>query len=198
MPSKLIAPLLATSLLTPAPALASTHHVRAHAASATACAGANAPASGAPAARLRSAVLCLINQQRRGRHLPALTESSRLDRSAQSWTNKMVSTKTFAHVAGASSPMSRITGVGYQWMALGENIATGFKTPAQVVRGWMTSPDHCHNILDPQYRNVGTGVNAHPVVGSASGAGTWTQDFGLKLGSSAPSRNWGPANRVCR
>jgi uncharacterized protein YkwD len=61
----------------------------------------------------------------------------------------------------------------------------------------MTSPEHCRNILDPQYRNVGTGVNDHSVDGTG-GTATWTQDFGLPMGSNPPSGNWGPANSVCR
>jgi len=34
----------------------------------------------------------------------------------------------------------------------------------------------------------------HGVSGYASGPATWTQDFALPLGQSAPSRNWAPAH----
>jgi len=190
-----IATLTTTLLVAASPAVAAT---TAHAASARSCAGADLPATAAAPSALRSAVLCLINQQRTSRHLPRLTESHRLDRSAQSWTNQMVSSDTFAHIAGASSPMSRVTNAGYNWMAVGENIATGFATPRQVVSAWMASPGHCQNILDPQYRNVGTGVNANPVAGSANTSATWTQDFGLVMGNTPPSNNWGPSRSVCR
>ena len=67
-------------------------------------------------------------------------------------------------------------------------------TPRQVVDGWMASAGHCENILNPTYRDVGTGVNRHAVGGYASGPATWTQDFALPMGSRAPSRNSGPAH----
>jgi hypothetical protein len=58
----------------------------------------------------------------------------------------------------------------------------------------MASTGHCQNILSPSYTVVGTGVNRHAVVSAASGPATWTQDFALRIGQSAPSSNWGPAN----
>ena len=77
-------------------------------------------------------------------------------------------------------------------VAAGENIATGYPTPRQVVAGWMASAGHCENILNPTYRSVGTGVNRHPVAGYASGRHL-DQDFGLRS-AAGPSRNWGPAH----
>jgi uncharacterized protein YkwD len=103
----------------------------------------------------------------------------------------MVANNQFTH---GTDFAARITAVGYDWMTAGENIASGFATPNDVVNAWMASPDHCHNILDPQFYNVGTGINVNPVTAVAGGPSTWTQDFGLKMTRRAPSRNWGPAN----
>jgi uncharacterized protein YkwD len=124
---------------------------------------------------LRRAVLCLVNQQRSGRHLRTLTLSSRLSRSAQGWTTAMVTHDFFGH---GSDFAARITAVGYKWSAAGENIATGFATPASVMTAWMNSPDHRANILNPAYTNIGVGENPRPVRGYGSRGGTWTQDFG--------------------
>jgi uncharacterized protein YkwD len=165
------------------------HHRRARAASG--CANANANVAHASAQALRAAVVCLINQQRATRHLPPLHGSRLLDRSAQGWTNAMVSSDVFSH---GTNFASRISAAGYDWRAAGENIATGFQTPAGVVRAWMASTGHCQNILNPNYGNVGTGVTRRPVNGWASGAGTWTQDFALSMFKSPPSANWGPAD----
>ena len=137
------------------------------------------------------AVVCLINQQRTSRHLPPLHASPLLDRSAQNWTNAMVSSDVFSHGTNFSA---RITAAGYVWRSAGENIATGYETPNDVVQAWMASPEHCQNILDPIYTNVGTGVNRGRVSGFARRPGTWTQDFGLAMGRRAPSHNWGPSN----
>ncbi|MGI8864508.1 MAG: CAP domain-containing protein [Solirubrobacteraceae bacterium] len=152
-----------------------------------ACAGADAAAGDASVAMMRSAVVCLVNQQRAARHLPALHSSRRLDASAQRWTNDMIRTSTFSHGPDFSS---RIDATGYFWSTAGENIATGFATPREVVTAWMASLDHCTNILNPTFRDVGTGVNSQAL--GRYGASTWTQDFGLWMGHHAPSHNFGP------
>lgn len=155
------------------------------------CAAADIPATAASLADMRAAVFCLVNQQRTSRGLPALTESDKLDSSAQSWTTWMVSNGQFTH---GTNFAGRISGVGYDWQTAGENIATGYDTPRSVVQAWMASTDHCRNILDPSFRNVGTGVVAQPVGDYASDPSTWTQDFGLVMIQSPLSGNQGPMN----
>ena len=154
------------------------------------CAGANTSATAAPKREMRAAVVCLINDQRARHHLPPLQASTSLDSSAQRWTNAMVSSGQFTH---GSDFAARISAAGFHWSFAGENIATGFTTPAQVVRGWMASTGHCQNILNPSFADVGTGVSPHPVSGFASGPSTWTQDFGLWMGHGAPSHDSAPA-----
>jgi uncharacterized protein YkwD len=155
------------------------------------CPNADTPAVSASPQAMRTAVDCLINQQRSAHGLPGLHEQRQLARSAQNWTNWMVSNNQFTHGTDFSG---RITAVGYTWQTAGENIATGFATPNDVVTAWMASTDHCHNILDPEFYNVGTGLRTAPVSSAASAASTWTQDFGLKMTRNAPSSNWAPAN----
>ncbi len=152
------------------------------------CTGADVPAAAAPSAAMRNAVVCLVNRQRAARRLPALRASARLDHAAQQWTNVMISSGTFSHGTDFSG---RISATGYFWSAAGENIATGFQTPRQAVSAWMASPDHCHNILDPSYADVGTGLSTQPLGGYAPS--TWTQDFGLWMGRAQPSHNLAPA-----
>ena len=41
---------------------------------------------------------------------------------------------------------------------LGENIAAGYSTPEQVVQGFMNSPEHRANILNPNYHDIGVGL----------------------------------------
>lgn len=152
------------------------------------CPYADAPVTGSSAPVLRSATVCLINHERAERGLPVLSTSSRLNAVAQHQTQTMVATGIFSH---GSNFAQRLTDGGYDWRAAGENIASGFATPQSVVAAWMASPDHCRNILSPMYRNVGTGV-ATAGVGAGVGAGTWTQDFGLLMRRSVPSRNTRP------
>jgi uncharacterized protein YkwD len=140
---------------------------------------------------MRAAVVCLINQQRRDNGLPSLTVSPSLNHSAQGWTGVMVATGNFTHGPGTAFA-SRISAAGYDWQSAGENIATGYSTPRQVVAAWMASTDHCRNILDPSFRNVGTGEIPAAVGGFGSGPATWTQDFGLLMSQSPLSGNDGP------
>jgi uncharacterized protein YkwD len=158
-------------------------------AAAASCPGADAPAISAPVGVMRSAVLCLVNQEREARGLPALHASKRLNRSAQHWTDVMVRTRTFSHGTNFSG---RIGATGYVWSTAGENIATGFQTPREVMRGWMASQGHCVNILNPTFSDLGTGVDSVSLGSFAPS--TWTQDFALWMGHRARSQNYGPAN----
>ncbi len=155
------------------------------------CSYADVPAASASVGEMRAAVVCLINQQRNLHGLPSLTVSAQLNRSAQSWNQWMVATGNFTH---GTNFAGRISAVGYDWQTAGENIATGFATPRQVVQAWMASPDHCRNILDPSFRNVGTGVTVAAVGTWATQPSTWTQDFGLTMSQNAPSGNTAPQN----
>jgi uncharacterized protein YkwD len=152
------------------------------------CAAAHTPITRSSRAELQRVVVCLVNQERHARGLPGLRENGRLNRSAQGWTNVMVTHRDFSHGADFAA---RISAVGFDWSNVGENIATGYSAPALVVKAWMASKGHCQNILNPQYRYVGTGVANSPVSGYSTG--TWTQDFGLLMGQHAASGNWGPA-----
>jgi uncharacterized protein YkwD len=178
------------SLVTLTIALAGFAFALTPAASARGCAHAGSSVFGASRAQLRDAVVCLVNAQRRDRGLPGLHPNGRLDRSAQRWTDFMVGHDIFTHGPNFAA---RITAAGFDWSSAGENIATGFPTPASVVNGWMASDGHCHNILAPVFRSVGTGVSASGVP-SFGGSGTWTEDFGLHMGSRAPSHDWAPAD----
>ncbi len=154
------------------------------------CVAARTPIARAARATLQRSVVCLVDSERRRRGLPALTEDARLNRSAQGWTDTMVAEGIFGHGADFAG---RITATGFHWSSVGENIATGYGTPAAVVAAWMASADHCRNILDPSFREIGTGVSTHGITGWSS-HGTWTEDFGLRLGQRPASRHRGPAD----
>lgn len=155
------------------------------------CEHATTPVAAASRPELQRAVVCLINQQRTDRGLPRLVMNRRLNRAAQGWTNVMVHKRDFSHGADFAS---RISAAGFNWSNVGENIATGYRTPESVVRGWMASAGHCQNILSPNFLDVGIGVSQYSIPGVARSAGTWTQDFALPRGRRAPSSNIRPAS----
>ena len=64
----------------------------------------------------------------------------------------------FLYHAGSDrrDPGNRIAGLGYAWSAYGENIAEGYHSPSEVVKGWMKSRDHCENIMNPSFKEAGS------------------------------------------
>jgi uncharacterized protein YkwD len=50
------------------------------------------------------------------------------------------------------TPGDRAELAGYDFQQVGENIAAGQDTVRKVVDGWMASPGHCANLMNPQYR----------------------------------------------
>ncbi len=53
------------------------------------------------------------------------------------------------------SPAQRVRAGGYEEKLVGENIAYGPKSIDEVVQGWLDSPDHCENIMDPRFSEMG-------------------------------------------
>jgi uncharacterized protein YkwD len=53
------------------------------------------------------------------------------------------------------TPADRVRAVGYPEKLVGENIAYGPKTTDEVVEGWLSSPGHCENIMDPRFGEMG-------------------------------------------
>jgi uncharacterized protein YkwD len=70
------------------------------------------------------------------------------------------------------SPADRVRAVGYPEKLVGENIAYGPKSAEEVVQGWLDSPGHCENIMDPRFAEMGIAYAA----GHASKRGLyWVQ-----------------------
>jgi uncharacterized protein YkwD len=74
-----------------------------------------------------------------------------------------------------STPAARISRSGYRWREVGENLASGVMTPEQVVAGWLQSPEHCANLMDPLFSEMGVAfaVNRHNDAGVY-----WAMEFG--------------------
>jgi uncharacterized protein YkwD len=77
--------------------------------------------------------------------------------------------------ADGSSPGDRATRAGYQWRSAGENVAGGQLTAKEVVAGWLSSPHHCVNIMDPDFTQmaVAYAINPKQEIGIY-----WAQEFG--------------------
>jgi len=83
----------------------------------------------------------------------------------------------FEHVdLTGQSPADRVKAVGYREQLVGENIAYGPRTVDEVVQGWLDSPGHCENIMDPRFAEMGIGAALGRSPGRSSRQGLyWVQ-----------------------
>ncbi|MBS0364865.1 MAG: CAP domain-containing protein [Proteobacteria bacterium] len=54
-----------------------------------------------------------------------------------------------------TTPAQRVDASGYRHQLVGENIAYGPESAEEVVSGWLASPGHCDNIMDPHFVDMG-------------------------------------------
>lgn len=122
--------------------------------------------------KTRRQLLQLHNKERKAAGLEPLAQNAELTKAAQEYAEFLTSSDEFSHTA-KGTPRSRVTDAGYKASAVGENIAIGQKTPAEVVEGWMESKTHKDNILREDYSEVGFGIAT-----DEKGRIIWVVDFG--------------------
>ncbi|GII23736.1 CAP domain-containing protein [Planosporangium mesophilum] len=123
-----------------------------------------------------SLLLTLVNQARATVNCVALTVDPRLAAAARAHSADMADRRYFAHdTPDGVGVGTRVTNAGYQWSAVGENIAKGQQDATAVLRAWLNSPGHRANILNCRYTNIGIGLAYQ------DGTPLWTQDFGAPL-----------------
>jgi uncharacterized protein YkwD len=121
-------------------------------------------------------VIVLVNQERATNGLPALAFNVAIGNAARGHSDDMARNNFFSHTgSNGSNPGTRLTAAGYNWSFYAENIAAGYQTPADVVKGWMSSPGHRANILARSAREIGAGYVER--AGTAYGK-YWTLNFG--------------------
>jgi uncharacterized protein YkwD len=133
------------------------------------------PAEAAPTSvvNLQNAINTLTNAQRTAHGCKALTVDAHLLTAARAHSAYMAQTGRFSHTGRGSSTFDyRIKVAGYSKPSA-ENIAYGYRTAAEVVKGWMASPGHRANILNCKSTRVGVGA-----VYAVNGTPYYTQDFG--------------------
>jgi uncharacterized protein YkwD len=101
-----------------------------------------------------------IQLERDREGLPPLAPDETLCSVAAEYACRMIEGDFFAHTdpQTQSTPGSRVTAGGYAFYAVGENLAAGQRTVAEVVEQWMESPAHRANILDETWRATGVAV----------------------------------------
>ena len=119
----------------------------------------------APTAALADRALALVNEARArgtrcGTHTfsPArpLALSGTLGTVAYGHAADMAAHHYFEHAdLAGQTPADRVRATGYREKLVGENIAYGPETVDEAVQGWLHSPDHCENLMDPRFAEMG-------------------------------------------
>ncbi|MET9627438.1 CAP domain-containing protein [Lentzea sp. NPDC006480] len=117
-------------------------------------------------------VTWLVNEVRKTAGLAPLRTDEHLRTAARRHSADMAKWGYCAHESPDEvTPEQRMRAAGHTRPG-GENVARGQRSPHAVMDAWMKSPGHRANILSPDFRTIGVGVDL-----STSGP-HWTQNFG--------------------
>mgnify|MGYP001563259791 CR=1 FL=1 len=107
----------------------------------------------------KSALVSFVNQARQSSGLQPLVENQKLDHAAQLKAEDMVQKQYFSHTSPQGvSPWYWFLNIGYNYKYAGENLAIGFFDSKEVYDAWLNSPSHKANLLNSNYKEVGTAV----------------------------------------
>ena len=136
--------------------------------------------AGEVSADFESEIIDLVNDERAAHGLHPLVYDHQLAAAALGHSQDMAWQDYFSHISlDGRTPGDRISDSGYSYNSYGENIAAGYRTPEDVMAGWMSSPGHRANILGSTFCDIGVGYAYQ--AGSSYGR-YWTQNFGRKQG----------------
>jgi uncharacterized protein YkwD len=87
---------------------------------------------------------------------PALTWHPLLRSAAESHSRAMAQEGFFSHIGPEGRDAGhRAQAAGYAWQRVGENLAAGQASVEAVIAGWLSSPGHCANLMDPAFTEMG-------------------------------------------
>ncbi|HSC83872.1 MAG TPA: CAP domain-containing protein [Pseudomonas sp.] len=106
----------------------------------------------------------------------SLAWNATLATAAESHSRAMANANFFSHRdRDGRTPGDRAELAGYSGQQIGENIAAGHDSARAVVDGWLASPGHCANLMNPKFSELGAAYAVDP----KSDAGIyWTALFG--------------------
>ena len=105
-------------------------------------------------------ILNSVNAERANVGLSALSLSSTLMNGAATRANEL--TTYYSHTRPDGTNCSTVVEDTYPSYYIGENIAAGQESTAEVMNGWMNSTGHRANILRPSYSELGVGFYYDP------------------------------------
>jgi uncharacterized protein YkwD len=109
---------------------------------------------------------------------PPLHWNCSLHKAAVLHSKDMIDYDFFDHQGSDGSSVGmRVARSGYEWRAVGENIAAGYPDNQEVMENLLSSPTHCENIMDPKFREFGSAVIT---TDQAHYYNYWTQVFAAR------------------
>ncbi len=107
----------------------------------------------------KSDIVQFLNRDRAQRGLSVLTESQKLDQAAYLKAEDMVAKSYFSHQSpDGITPWFWFKSVDYTYKYAGENLAIGFTDSKDLYNAWFNSTSHRENILNQNYKEVGTAI----------------------------------------
>ncbi len=120
------------------------------------------------------AIWDLTNNERRRNNLPDLVYNWKLGWAAMKHSANMANKDFYDH----RDLGERVKAEGYAG-PMAENIFAGPSSPEAAMKGWMDSPGHRNNILNPGYTDIGVGYYfLENDQGAVKANYYWTQIFG--------------------
>jgi len=129
--------------------------------------------------------------------VPPLYRNTALNKAARDYSERMATECGLTHECGGESFQSRFESIYGKSGFFGENIASGYQTPLQVIVGWLidgpsadeaaadksNADGHRSNIMDQRFKEIGCG---YYLTGSGRSAKPyWCQDFGSRTNAAS-------------
>lgn len=103
-----------------------------------------------------------------------LTWNASLASAAADHARDMAERDYFDHFSPEGrSPLERALSHDYAGCVVGENLAEGQDFADLVIQAWMASEDHCANVLEPRFKDIGIRVEQ-----GSFGRSIWVANFG--------------------
>jgi hypothetical protein len=120
--------------------------------------------------KVEAAIIEMTNRVRVGKSAGPVKPNAGLSAAARAYAAYLANTGKFSHDADGRQAGERITAAGYEWCLVGENLSlaessAGFKSDVlaeKAVEGWLNSPGHRENLLQPHVTEIGVGVAKAP------------------------------------
>jgi uncharacterized protein YkwD len=117
-------------------------------------------------ARVATIIIDETNAFRGENDVAPLERNDALAAAARTFAEYMARTGSYGHTADGKQPAERIAEQGYAYCGIAENIAYAYRSSGfrqqqlgqVLVQGWIDSPPHRKNMLDPSLTEIGVGV----------------------------------------